>query len=93
MTIGPLSSADDDTGPDTRAGSDADLADEDRLGMDVCLRMDPRPFFAQRIESHGTIQTALPPSLGLCTDPVGGLPVGLDPDRMRQITPDRTRSK
>src|SRR5580692_7459651 len=54
--VGP----DDHTGPDARARADADFADQDRLRVDVRLRMNPRPFLAQRIESHGAIQTAPP---------------------------------
>ena len=47
--VGP----DHDPRPDAGARPEADFADQDRLGVDVGIRMDPWPFVAQRIESHG----------------------------------------
>ncbi len=45
--------ADDGAGPHARARSETDLADQHRFGVDVGIRVNPRPFFAERIEGHG----------------------------------------
>ena len=39
--------------PDTRLRSDANLADQNRFGVDESLRVDSWSFFTNRIESHG----------------------------------------
>ena len=53
MMIGPLSARMMAPGQTLELRSDTDLADQNRLGVDVGLRVNPRPFVAQRIESHG----------------------------------------
>ena len=55
MMIGPVVGPDDGSRPDARARSDADFADEHRFGVDVGIRVNPRPFVADRIEGHGAI--------------------------------------
>ena len=57
ITIGPLSARMTAPGQTLAFRPEADLADQDRFWVDVGLRVDPRSFLAQRVESHGVIQT------------------------------------
>ena len=53
MVIGPLSARMMTPGRTLRIRSDADLADQNRLRVDIGLGVNPRPVVAQCIESHG----------------------------------------